>query len=257
MNTLLRDAIQKRRDSVGFALSQMEKDMDKLKGNGRSVVSEKIMRLVIESKLEEMKTDILTQLEEYVAEVADMLIKNRLKGDQGPQGDVGPRGEMGPAGPKGEPGEPGPVGPIGFVGPEGKDGVDGKDGRDGRDGKDGKDGKDGASVTVSEVVAVIQPEIDKVLSELRNSVRTMRNERKGGGGGGGLSTPTTFSFTGDGGTVDFTLSSRVAANGLAIWAYVNGQWVQPGVHFNVVGRTLTTTFTPANGDVIEGFYLRT
>lgn len=167
----------------------------------------------------------------------------------------------------------------GWVEIKGERGIDGRDGRDapmpsdkkirevvrplipkpipGRDGRDGKDGKDGNSVSVEDVLAEIRPELEKMMNEFRTAIRSMKPAKGGGGGGGGLSTPTTFSFSGDGSTTSFTLSTKVAANGLACWAYLNGQWIQPGVHFNISGTTLTTTFTPADGDTLEGFYLRT
>lgn len=255
MKPTIKDAILKRRDPMGYEMAQMRAELSSMKEGGLREVAE----MVFERKVEEMKNDILGQLEAYIGDVTEELIKKNLKGEKGDKGEKGEPGKQGERGLRGEKGDPGPTGkqgPVGENGWTGEPGIDGKDGKDGRDGRDGKDGKDGESVTLDEVVAAIRPDIDKVLTDLRNSVRTMRTER-GGGGGGGLSTPETFSFTGNGVLTAFTLDSRVAANGRAIWAYVNGQWIQPGTHFNVVDRTLTTTFTPANGDIIEGFYLRT
>mgnify|MGYP001565128371 CR=1 FL=1 len=62
-----------------------------------------------------------------------------------------------------------------------------------------------------------------------------------------------FSFAGDGSTTAFTLPHEPIGKGLALWAYYNGQWLQPAIHFNIVKLTFTTTFTPENGTTIEGF----
>ncbi len=101
--------------------------------------------------------------------------------------------------------------------------------------------------------------LDNRLITINRNIGTVkqRKDKGGGGGGGGVGNPTSFSFTGDASTTEFTLSTDVAANGLAIWAYYNGQWLQPGVHFSVSGKILTTTFTPESGVIIEGFYFRT
>ncbi len=64
-----------------------------------------------------------------------------------------------------------------------------------------------------------------------------------------------FSFVGDGSTTAFTLSDEPAGRGLAIWAYYNGQWLQPGVHFTISKYTFTTTFTAENGTTLEGFLM--
>jgi len=64
-----------------------------------------------------------------------------------------------------------------------------------------------------------------------------------------------FSFSGDGSTTAFVLPKEPSAKGKAIWAYLNGQQIQLGVHFTLAGKTMNTTFTPAVGDTIEGYII--
>ncbi|MEK7112385.1 MAG: hypothetical protein AAB875_03580, partial [Patescibacteria group bacterium] len=76
-------------------------------------------------------------------------------------------------------------------------------------------------------------------------------------GGGGMGNVSLFTLAGDGSTTTITLSSDVAANGRALWAHYNGQWLQPSTHYTVSGRTLSLTFTPAADTTVEGFFIRT
>src|SRR3990167_2562780 len=64
-----------------------------------------------------------------------------------------------------------------------------------------------------------------------------------------------FSFSGDGSTTAFVLPKEPSAKGKAIWAYLNGQQIQLGVHFALAGKTMNTTFTHAVGDTIEGYII--
>lgn len=73
--------------------------------------------------------------------------------------------------------------------------------------------------------------------------------------GGKMTRVATFSFTGDGVLTAFTLPREPAGKGLAIWAYYQGQWLQPKIHFNIVKLTFTTTFVAENNTIIEGFLL--
>lgn len=74
-------------------------------------------------------------------------------------------------------------------------------------------------------------------------------------GGGRRLQPVRFSFTGDASTTSFTLETT-PYDELLVWAHAQGQWLQPGVHFTIAGKTLTTTYTPANGEIIEGVFLK-
>ena len=146
------------------------------------------------------------------------------------EGPVGPQGEKGDSvvGPKGERGELGKNGKNGRDGKNGIDGLDGengkvgKGGKDGIDGKDGKDGIDGATIRYF---------------------------------GGRQPRFVTFSFTGDGSITSFTLPHVPAGKGLAIWAHDQSTWLQPTVHYNIVDLKFNTTYTPANGAIIEGFLM--
>lgn len=75
---------------------------------------------------------------------------------------------------------------------------------------------------------------------------------------GGFRKPqySKFSFTGDGVTTSFKLVAEPAGDGLAIWAYYNSAWLQPDIHFTVAGMNFNTTFIPADGTTIEGFFMR-
>lgn len=210
-----------------------------------------MMDAVMEQRLDDIREAVVKEVEKHVTTVVDERVAAQLKGD------VGERGEMGEVGPQGPQGETGPQGPMGPQGPKGDKGDTGPQGPAGKDGKDGTNGKDGNTVVIEDVMAQLRPEVEDFINQTKKAVRETISGKKGGaGGGGGMGNPTTFSFDGDDSTTEFTLDSNVAAGGLAIWAYVNGQWIQPGVHFSVSGKTFTTTMTLATGDKLEGFYIR-
>lgn len=95
------------------------------------------------------------------------------KGDSGADGKDGAPGELGPQGapgPQGEKGDPGLNGKDGTDGLNGKDGAPGRDGKDGADGMAGKDGApgergekgaDGTSVTVDQVMPLLEASVAK------------------------------------------------------------------------------------------------
>lgn len=247
----LKEAIRNRRSK---GLDSYKNELDGVKSINRTSNAE-VIKMVVETKLEAAKADILNQMEDYVSDVAESLIANRLKGDKG---DMGPVGKTGARGAKGEKGERGATGADSTtVGPMGPQGKPGKPGRDGKSGNDGNDGVTTEAPTIEAVMEELRPELEKMMDEVKRGVRQLKQTSQSGGGGGGFGQPTSFSFTGDDAATEFTLSARVAANGLACWAYLNGQWLQPGVHFNITNKTLTTTFTPAAEDTLEGFFIRT
>lgn len=102
-----------------------------------------------------------------------------VDGKDGAPGLVGPAGEKGEPGPRGEKGEPGPAGKDGAPGRDGKDGAQGIAGKDGAPGEKGatgepgaqgergekgergQDGKDGASVTVDQVMPLLEASVSK------------------------------------------------------------------------------------------------
>ena len=96
-----------------------------------------------------------------------------------------------------------------------------------------------------------------ILSTLNKNIVEMKGKAAQKVGGGGMGNPTAFSFTGDGVTTSFTLSARVAANGKAIIAHYQGQYIHINQHFTISGVTLSTTFTPEDGATIEGWFIRT
>lgn len=97
------------------------------------------------------------------------------KGEKGEPGEIGPPGVPGDRGEKGEKGEPGPPGIQGVPGEKGSPGTDGKDGARGEKGEPGEKGErgdrglagvDGRSVTLEEVIPLIDSAITKGLLEL-------------------------------------------------------------------------------------------
>lgn len=203
-----------------------------------------VLQETFQKKFDEFKKEIEPVFEEWMTQTFEQIITDHIKGEKGEKGDKGDRGE------KGEEGDT-IIGPKGADGRDGRDGKDGKNGLDGKDGEDGKDGKDGKSIDKEEILKEVRPEFQKMRNEITRGLK-----QKGGGGGGGIGLPTQFSFTGDGVTTSFQLSANVMAGGRAIWAYYQGQWIQPTTHYTVSGKTFSTTFTPANGQIIEGFFFR-
>lgn len=96
--------------------------------------------------------------------------------------------------------------------------------------------------------------VEETIKGLESKIETQRRT-KAKMGGGGLGPVTEFSFTGDGVTTAFTLPGVPTANGKAVWAYSDGQWMQLNTHYTVSGLTLSTTYVPENGAIIEGFII--
>ena len=171
----IRQAIDRRRGQMLDELEPLKASIDNLSKNNRSKRTDEILSKVVDMKLEELREDIVSQLEDYVNNVTDYLIKNQLKGEDGemgPMGKQGKEGDTGATGPQGEKGDKGEQGKQGERGEPGKDGVDGKDGADGQMGEAGK------SVTLDEVMEVVQPRIDALIE----NVRTNMKKAKGGVG---------------------------------------------------------------------------
>jgi len=171
-----------------------------------------------------------------------------LKGFDGEKGSDGVDGAKGADGKDGET----PVAGIDFKLP--KDGIDGTDGKDGVDGESIK-GKDGKTPTKKElnklIMALLTPEIGEMKKELRDA--TIKRS-----GGGGMGLPVHDQFDGDGSTTSFTLTSNVAAGGLAVFGCrYEGQVQHLGDQYTISGKTLTFTFVPENGTKIEISYIRT
>lgn len=99
--------------------------------------------------------------------------------------------------------------------------------------------------------------LKQIIANLEKNIKNINREKGGGGGGGGLGLPVSQSFTGNGVLTSFTLSSRVSANGKAIWVYYNGQWLVNNTHYTVSGSTLSLTFTPEADTTVDVLFIRT
>src|SRR3990167_2140992 len=119
----------------------------------------------------------------------------------------------------------------------------------------GMRGESGRPPTEEEIQLAFSPVVDEFRKSWEEKVQQTMMRRGVGTGGGKQIRMSSFEFTGDGSTTAFTLPRQPGAKGKAIWAYLNGQQIQLGTHFTVGRKTLNTTFTPANGDTIEGYLI--
>ena len=248
MNDKLKTAIRNRKNPGASDIEQMRKELDRVSKNANISYYDVVLKDVFKAEFEKFKGEVLPVFEDWMTSTFDEMIESKLRGETGAQGIQGVKGE------KGEKGDTGKQGIQGDTGATGKEGPKGIQGKPGEKGRDGDTGDKGDSVTIQEVLDEVGPEIAAFKMEIKKALR--QNKGGGGGGGGGMGLPVPFSFTGDGSTTSFTLPNKAAANGLAVWAYVNGQWIQPGVHYNVSGTTLTMTTTLDTVDTLEGFLLR-
>lgn len=205
------------------------------------------LRKEVDEKIEDIKQDIPKLSDEKLVNLMRPLIPNPVPGE------------------KGAPGEPGK---DGYTPRKNVDYFDGKDGKDGESivgppGEPGKNGSPDAPEQIRDKLETLKGEerldkkfiqgIEELEDKLQKATETQTTKVVGG-----FRMPRydRFSFTGDGSTTQFTLPQEPAGKGLAVWIYMQGQWLQPGVHFNISRLTLTTTFTPENGAIIEGFLQR-
>jgi hypothetical protein len=244
----LRTAIRNRKNPGASDIEQMKKELDRVSKNSNISYYDVVLKDVFKAEFEKFKGEVLPVFEQWMTATFDDIIQSQVKGETGIQGIKGEKGD------KGDKGDTGKVGATGDVGRQGIQGEKGIQGKQGERGRDGDMGDKGDSVTLEEILEKVGPEIAQFKTEVKRSLSSAK--KGGGGGGGGMGNMETFTFTGDESTTAFTLTNKPAANGLAIWAYSEGQWIQPGVHYNVSGKTLTTTFTPEAGTTLEGFYIR-
>jgi hypothetical protein len=110
------------------------------------------------------------------------------KGDRGDKGDKGDRGEKGDAGEKGDTGTRGEKGDKGIDGLPGRDGDRGEKGLDGAPGRDGdrgipgergEKGADGTSVTVDQVLPLIEAPVSKWMLECERRANDTLNQAIG------------------------------------------------------------------------------
>lgn len=170
---------------------------------------------------------------------------------------------------KGDTGGTGIQGKLGEKGDTGETGIPGEKGDTGIPGKDGENGEDASAISPTLIVTKLEAlegekRLDKsaikglenILDTFSQNISRVRNSI--GKGGGGMSNIIHDEFDGDGSTTVFTLSSRVAGNGTAVFGLrYQGSTQQLGSQYTISGRTLTMTFTPDNGTKIHITYART
>lgn len=150
----------------------------------------------------------------------------------------------------------------GIPGVRGKPGF----GEPGRKGDRGDDGSPDDAMGIANKLNTLTETLEQgIIKGLNNKFRSMNRsiaELKGkikakGGGGGGMSNTQHETFSGDGSTTSFTLGFNVAVAGNAIIVRYQGQTLDLGSHYTISGRTLATTFTPANNTTLSVTYWRT
>jgi len=172
-----------------------------------------------------------------------------------------------------------------------KVGIDFRQPKDGKPGKDyiltNKDKKDISSMIevpivekIVEKTEVIKPEIKEVAKyetaeQIAEKLNTLEEkvdikvikglatwlkgikenirEKKGGG----MGTPVHESLPLTSATTTVSTSTRIAANGFALWVFYQGQMVARGVGYTVSGQTITLLFTPVDGTYLDIMYIRT
>ena len=102
------------------------------------------------------------------------------------------------------------------------------------------------SVKIS-VIKGLESQIKNIFSSLR--------EKKGGGGGMGNWIHQSFNVNSS--TTTITLSNNIAANGFAVLAFYQGQFIVRGTHYTQSGKVLTLTFTPDDNTIIDIAFVRT
>lgn len=223
----------------------------------------KLAETIIEEKLPEIIDSFLTKssninLEEIVIQRVDDTLITKLqsqfgfpskfkgeKGDsiQGPQGPVGPKPRAG----------------IDYTipkeGPPGKDGLSIK----------GDSGKDGSPDTPEQVVSKVnraetkikKSRIDGLEEQFAFVMRAIKENvtprHSGGGMGNWLHEP--FALTS--GTTSITVSTNIAANGMAHLLRYQGQSLAYGSQYTVTGRRkFNLLFTPEDGTVADVTFVR-
>lgn len=239
-------ALKAVKDAVANAVSQT---VDEMREAGLAMVADIAKKKTIGLKAEIMKRISAEVMEDIMQIVSEPTNKILFKGDPGKQGSPGAPGKEGKT----------PLKDIDFF--------DGEKGEKGESvqGKPGEPGTDGSPDTGKQIVkklndtkGLVGLHVIKGLEEMLTNMRIkIRAGGKGGAKGGGMGSPVDFQFIGDGATTDFTLASAPSGNGniKAIWVNYMGQQQHPVTHFTVSGKTLSMTFTPKDGAIIEGILL--
>lgn len=230
----------------------------------------------LEKSLEIMKREMKTEIEKAITEIKQTPTSEMIKhitsitGKTGDKGDTPTEKELltliNPLIPEPVKGDKGDSikGDKGDS-VKGEAGVDGKTPIAGVDFEIPKDGKpvDEEKIIKKVLKGIKIPKAKEIKTDLIKKLETkfksletkFESLRRKKSGGGGMGPVTEFSFTGDASTTEFTLPGVPTANGKAVWAYSDGQWLQLNTHYTISGLTLTTTYTPENGAIIEGFII--
>ena len=105
---------------------------------------------------------------------------------------------------------------------------------------------------VEELKKSLNEMVEKRFQTIDATVRGLSSKVALGSGGGGMGSIKLFKFTGDGSTTEFTLPDVPTQDGAGVFAFSNSARLHNNEHFTVSGKTLTTTYTPADGEIIDG-----
>lgn len=123
-------------------------------------------------------------------------------------------------------------------------------GEKGDQGVPGDKGDTGDSVKLEDILEEIKPE----LTRIREEVKKVASQKQSGGGGMGNLQHESKAVSS--GTTSVNTTYTVAGGGYAIWAYYQGQLIMRGVHYTVSGKTINLLFTPEDNTTIDVIYHR-
>lgn len=148
---------------------------------------------------------------------------------------------------KGDPGEdsivPGPKGDS-IIGPPGRDGSPDKP-------------LEIAAKLNTTTESVDQTVIKGLSTSFKNIYSAIREKAGGGKAGGGMGNIQHEAKNVSSSTTAITTNYNIAGNGFAVWAFYDGGMIARGTHYTVSGKTLSLTFTPQDGGIIDLIYIRT
>ena len=233
-------------------LEELKQQKDELLAIDKEEIIDEILKEV-KKDLENKKLDLELENEKFLK------VFNHIEKIKGETGKTGDRGEQGIQGLKGDTGL---QGISGKDGQGGKNGLNGKNGKDGLNGLKGDKGEDGSPEKPEDIVKKLNKTEESVkisvIKGLENYLKklgqSIQQKTKGGGGMGNW---VHQSFNVNSSTTTITLSNNIAANGFAIMAFYQGQFIVRGTHYTQSGKVLTLTFTPDNSTVIDTAYVRT
>lgn len=215
-------------------------------------MTEGVLHDIVAAQLSEIIAPIKERLVERVMSEIETLTGRVYKGDPGKDGYTPKKGVDYF---DGEPGRT-PIKGIDFF-----DGVPGDKGESIK----GDKGDDGSPDTPNQVVEKVNTAEQKILQEavkdLPKDLKEIRDEikKKGGGGkgGGGVGQVQHERTNISSATTTVSTSFNIAGNGLALFAFYNGQEISRGTEYTVSGKTITLLFTPQDSTVFEVIYWRT